>query len=212
MEGMTGTRKIEKKPKASYRHGNLKKALVDSALKTIRDSGEIEFSLRDLAEKVGVSHAAAYRHFKSKKEILFEIARDGFLGLGQSFERILKQDGADIVSLGVAYVSYATTHPDHFRVMFHPDLKIDSEHTDILNSGAKPFFMLSECVRLNKAAGKFANFSVQDLSIASWAMVHGLATLSANGHLDRLPNGERVKTKELSRMIAQILLLGLSKR
>ncbi len=204
--------KPQKKAKDLYRHGDLKKALIRAAISAIKKSGEIEFSLRDLAEKMGVSHAAAYRHFSSKKEILFEIAHDGFLRLNQSFMTILEKEASDIVSLGVAYVKFAIENPIHFKIMFHPDLKIDDKHPEMISVGSQTFLSLKNCVESNKLVGKFRDDSVQDLSIAAWSLVHGLAILAVNGNLAPLPDGVIVNSNEIAEKVAHILVNGLNKR
>ena len=210
--GMTKGLKLQKKAKHSYRHGDLKEALIQAAVSSITKSGEIEFSLRDLAEKVGVSHAAAYRHFSSKKEILFEIAHDGFLKLNQAFAAILEKEASDIVSLGVAYVKYAIENPIHFKIMFHPDLKIDVTHPELISVGSQTFLSLKNCVENNKRAGKFGDDSVEDLSIAAWSLVHGLAILAVNGNLKPLPDGTSVSSDTIAVKVACILVNGLRKR
>ncbi|HEY5892523.1 MAG TPA: helix-turn-helix domain-containing protein, partial [Chthoniobacterales bacterium] len=64
-----------------YHHGNLKESLVQTAIRMIEERREAAFTIRELAAAVGVSHAAAYRHFHSKRELLAEIACEGFVGL-----------------------------------------------------------------------------------------------------------------------------------
>ena len=57
-----------------YHHGNLKKTIVQTAIQLIEERGEASFTIRELAKSVGVSHAAAYRHFRSKRQLLAKIA------------------------------------------------------------------------------------------------------------------------------------------
>lgn len=209
---MTEVTKPQRKAKDSYRHGDLKEALIHAALSSIKKTGEIEFSLRDLAEKLGVSHPAAYRHFSSKKEILFEIAHIGFTKLNEKFFNILSQDPKDIVSLGVAYVQFAVENPIHFKIMFHPDLKIDHKHPEMVSVGAKAFLFLKDCVENNKHDGEYSDSSVEDLSIAAWSLVHGLAVLAVNGNLESLPDGSSAKSGATAEKVALILVNGLRKR
>jgi AcrR family transcriptional regulator len=61
-----------------YHHGNLKKTMVQTAIQLIEERGEASFTIRELAKSVGVSHAAAYRHFRSKRELLAQIAEEGW--------------------------------------------------------------------------------------------------------------------------------------
>ncbi len=209
---MSKVLKGKRKAKDEYRHGSLKMALMQAAIHSIQQTGEVEFSLRELAAAVGVSHAAAYRHFKSKKEILFDLAREGFDRLNVSFSQILDKDPGDIVSLGVAYVTFAAENPIYFKIMFHPDLKIDSSHPELISVGSKTFLYLKECVRINKENGIFSDISVENLSLTAWSTVHGLAVLCVNGNLSPLPDGNHITVVNTSKIVARVLVDGLLRR
>ena len=53
-----------------YHHGNLRDALVEAAVDVVREGGPEALSLRELARRVGVSHAAAYRHFADREALV----------------------------------------------------------------------------------------------------------------------------------------------
>jgi AcrR family transcriptional regulator len=74
-----------------YHHGNLKKAMVQTAIQLIEERGEASFTIRELAKSVGVSQTAAYRHFRSKRELLAQIVEEGFHGLQAQFDEILRK-------------------------------------------------------------------------------------------------------------------------
>ena len=54
----------------SYHHGNLRQALIDAGVRIINESGEENLSLRQVALRCKVSHAAPYAHFKDKEELV----------------------------------------------------------------------------------------------------------------------------------------------
>ena len=62
----------------TYHHGDLRRALLDAAVRHIATDGVDALSLRALARDVGVTHAAPYRHFESKGHLLAAIAEEGF--------------------------------------------------------------------------------------------------------------------------------------
>ena len=70
--------------KTRYHHGDLRSALVDQAVALITAQGDVSFSLRDLAGRIGVSHAAVYRHFADKTALLNAVAAHGFALLAQA--------------------------------------------------------------------------------------------------------------------------------
>jgi NAD(P)-dependent dehydrogenase (short-subunit alcohol dehydrogenase family) len=61
-----------------YHHGDLRNALVASAVRLIETSGTSSFSLREAAREVGVSANAAYRHFDDKSALMTAVAAFGF--------------------------------------------------------------------------------------------------------------------------------------
>src|SRR5215470_4643684 len=81
------TGKTQKKPARKYHHGDLRRALVDAALAIVERAGPGALSLRELARRAGVSHAAPYRHFESREALLAALATEGFLGLGAEMVR-----------------------------------------------------------------------------------------------------------------------------
>src|SRR2546430_6260512 len=97
-----------------YHHGDLRRTLIDAALRIVEQVGPGALSLRELARHAGVSHAAPYRHFASREALLAALAAEGFRGLGAEMAA-LASDGGDplarFAALGLAYVRYAVAHP-----------------------------------------------------------------------------------------------------
>jgi AcrR family transcriptional regulator len=108
-------------PARAYHHGDLRRALVHSALDVIECDGLASLSLRDLARRVGVSHAAPVHHFGDKAGLLTAIAADGFLLLAEELQRTYTASGS-FLEVGVAYVRFAVRHRAYFEVMYRPEL------------------------------------------------------------------------------------------
>lgn len=100
----------------AYHHGDLRRALLAAALEAIEEVGPTALSLRDLARRAGVSHAAPAHHFGDKAGLLTALAAQGFDLLAQA----LVQAGDDLLEAGVAYVDFAVRHRAYFEVMFRP--------------------------------------------------------------------------------------------
>ena len=62
----------------AYHHGDLRRAIVKAALEILRETQSLEFSLRELARRAGVSHNAPYKHFVDKRELLAAVSAAGF--------------------------------------------------------------------------------------------------------------------------------------
>lgn len=101
----------------TYHHGDLRQAVLTAALDVIGTEGPAALSLRDLARRAGVSHAAPAHHFKDRTGLLTAIAAQGYDLLAEALA-----DAPDLRERGVRYVRFAAAHPAHFQVMFQPGL------------------------------------------------------------------------------------------
>jgi AcrR family transcriptional regulator len=107
--------------KESYHHGDLRRTLLDTAATAIAEDGPAALSLRELARRAGVSHAAPTHHFGDKKGLLTALAAEGFDQLAAALRETRAATGS-FLELGVTYVRFAVTHRAHFEVMWRPDL------------------------------------------------------------------------------------------
>lgn len=99
----------------TYHHGNLRKALIEEGLKSLCRDGIGSFSLRNLSKKLGVSHAAAYRHFSSKETLLKAILAEFADTFRAALLASVKPDATGkeaLMQLGVGYVRYFVAQPE----------------------------------------------------------------------------------------------------
>lgn len=174
------------KKKEGYHHGDLRRALIDVSVDVIRKQGVEALNLRALATRLEVSSGAPYHHFASRADLLAAIAQEGFERLQQdmagSRDAAPADAGARLQALGLAYVQFAARHPGHFRVMFLADAH--GAHSQALSAASRQAFDLllhavSDCQREGVApAGDPAL-----LTLTAWSLVHGLASLWADGAL-----------------------------
>jgi AcrR family transcriptional regulator len=197
--------------KRSYHHGDLKNALVAAAARLIEKRRHADFTVRELAEEAGVSHAAAYRHFSGKNDILAEVAGVGFAKLQAAFVAAARAHPDDIVAelaaKGEAYVRFAAAHTGYFRAMFHVDLGGPAEYPGLESIASQAFESLLSVVTRGVAAGAFVKREPMELAIAAWSVVHGLATLLVDGRMDQ--GGPPPNSAALSGMVIELLLAGL---
>src|SRR5215213_2255929 len=104
-----------------YHHGDLPRALLEAAVEAIAEVGPAAVSLRDLARRTGVSHAAPAHHFGDKAGLLTAVATDGFERLAATLGQAYQATGS-FLEVGVAYVRFAISHQAQFEVMFRPEL------------------------------------------------------------------------------------------
>ncbi|MET7342284.1 TetR/AcrR family transcriptional regulator [Streptomyces sp. NPDC087866] len=157
----------------AYHHGDLRRAVLTAALDVIRTEGPGALSLRDLARRAGVSHAAPAHHFKDRTGLLTAIAAEGY----DLFADALA-GAPDLRERGVAYVRFAATHPAHFQVMFQPDL-YRTDDPDLLAAKDRATAELRAGVAALSPDG-----DPRLSGIAAWSLAHGFATLLLSGNLD----------------------------
>ncbi len=151
-----------------YHHGDLRRALLDSALDAVAEHGPAGLSLRDVARRAGVSHAAPAHHFGDKAGLLTALAAEGWVLLADA----LTASGTDFRGQGVAYVVFATGHPAHFAVMRAPGLTRDDDPA-----------LAAARERADAALRTGAGAEDADpvTPLAGWALVHGLSALLLEG-------------------------------
>jgi len=162
-----------------YHHGDLRATLLAAAAAEIVVVGTAGLSLRSLARRAGVSHAAPAHHFGDKRGLFTALAAEGFHLLHSRTSIALAGDDA-LVATGQRYVEFALDHPAHFQVMWDTTL-VDPMNEDLKREHAAAFDVLYEAVRSATRAADESEVRAQ--AMAAWAVVHGLATLWLSGNL-----------------------------
>ncbi|RPF30072.1 TetR family transcriptional regulator [Streptomyces sp. Ag109_G2-6] len=164
----------------TYHHGDLRHAVLTAALDVIAAEGPGALSLRDLARRAGVSHAAPAHHFKDRTGLLTAIAAEGYDLLAEALA-----DAPELRERGVRYVRFAMTHPAHFQVMFQPEL-LRGNDTDLTAARQRAGEQLRGGVSQLPDDGRGEDARLA--GVAAWSLAHGFATLllsrNLNGPLD----------------------------
>jgi len=160
-----------------YHHGALRQTLLTHALDAIAASGPTGWSLRDLARRAGVSHAAPAHHFGDKTGLLTAVAIDGYRVLARELGASWSETGSAL-ELGVAYVRFALANSAAFEVMYRPHLlhTNDPKLLDAQDAASRPLF-----VAMRHLADLDPSIEPITAAIAAWSIVHGFATLWLNG-------------------------------
>jgi len=182
------TRKTSSKSKP-YHHGDLRHALIEASLALIAEEGFAALTLREVARRAGVTHAAPYRHFADKEALLAAVAEEGFRAMAaQMRERMDRETGPTqrLFACGVAYVLFAIQHPAHFRVMFGPHFTRRVDHQTLAQEGGNAFGLLVQSIIEGQKAGELREGEPMPLALMSWSLVHGLASLLVDGQLQNI--------------------------
>ncbi|GIG85719.1 TetR/AcrR family transcriptional regulator [Plantactinospora endophytica] len=163
-----------------YHHGDLRRALLAAAATAIEESGPAALSLRDLARRAGVSHAAPAHHFGDKAGLLTAFAAEGFEMLADTLAGVHDRSGGDLLELGVGYVMFAVRHRAHFEVMFRPEL-FHRDDAGLTAAQQRAYAALRAGVAGLPAAP--VGDEAAQAGLAAWSIVHGFATLWLGGAL-----------------------------
>jgi len=178
-----------------YHHGDLRRALVQAAVEVIDEVGPAAVSVREVARRAGVTHAAATYHFGDKAGLLTAVAAEGYRLLGAALEEAERRTHS-FLEVGVAYVRFAVEHRAHFEVMYRPEL-YDPDAPEVREARAATAALLygtTSATTQQLAAG-----------VAAWSLVHGVATLWLN---DNLPPQLGDDPEEITRVVASYLRTG----
>ena len=184
-----------------YHHGDLRRALLDEAVALIGEQGVPALSLRELARRAGVSHAAPAHHFGDKTGLLTAVAIEGYDLLAGELRAVWEATG-DFLEVGAAYVRFAVEHQAHFEVMYRPELH-DPDDEDLGRAVAASSEFL-----YGPVAG-LPGDEARQAALAGWSLMHGLANLWISGNL---PAGLGDDPAELARTVGRHLYSGRSRR
>ncbi len=177
---------MARKRARQYHHGDLSRALLQEALRTIQKDGVSALTMRGVGAKLGVSRTALYRHFADKSALLAAVATEGFRTL-----RLRTQEAWDthaggqpgLQAMGEAYVTFAVAHPSHYRVMFGGYVRDSGPDSDLTREGAGAFQVLVNAIVSQQKQGLVRPDNPLALAQYVWATVHGIALLAIDGQL-----------------------------
>jgi AcrR family transcriptional regulator len=175
--------------KRPYHHGDLRAALVEAAEAVLDRDGIAALSLRAVAREVGVTHAAPRHHFGDLTGLTTALAASGFVRLRDGSlagaEAAGPEPAARQVALARGYLAFARAHPGLLQLMLRSE-RLDWSTPALSEAAAAAFALLSPGV--SQAGGDRELSAFQDvvLAIGRLAVIHGLATLLADGRVQAM--------------------------
>jgi AcrR family transcriptional regulator len=181
-----------RRPPDRYHHGDLRRALVEEAVRTIQHEGIDGLTLRAVGERLRVSRTALYRHFADKSALLAAVARDGFSMLRAALVDAWEREGrgrAGFEAMGLAYVRFAVANPSHYRVMFGGFLAQPTADAELSREAGAAFQVLVDAIVAQQEEGLVRRDDSVQLARFIWATVHGIAMLAIDGLLQHEAGG-----------------------
>ena len=175
-----------RKRAGQYHHGDLRRALIEQALRTIDAAGAEGLTLRGVGAALGVSRTALYRHFADKEALLAAVAREGFRLLREALLAAWEKDGrggAGFEAMGGAYVRFAIEHPSHYRVMFGRFVESGDRDADLASEAEGAFGALVDALTALQRDGLARAEDPLLQARFVWSVTHGIAMLVIDGQL-----------------------------
>ena len=158
-----------------YHHGDLPRALVETARTLVEETGPANLTLRAVAARVGVSPAAPYRHFANLEALLAAVAAEGFDELADVVESADRSDPlAALHAVLTEYARFALRSPQLYRLMFGSIGPGRPEHAELVAAQDRLEAVAAQALRLAAAAGAIADQDLDDVLLALRSLMHGV--------------------------------------
>jgi AcrR family transcriptional regulator len=207
------------KPRSTYRHGDLRRALIDAGIELAREGGPDAIVLREATRRAGVVPNAAYRHFGSRQELLSAVRSAALSFVAQAMEEELasrpkKRRRADAAraglrAIGTGYLRFAQKEAGLFRTAFAAPQTEWTEHEETYGAGPgglDPFELLSRALDDMVEAGALEAKRRPEAEYLAWSAVHGFALLLIEGPLQGL---KRTQIEPLAERLLDMVESGL---
>jgi AcrR family transcriptional regulator len=186
-------------------------ALLDAVRASIREDGLEHLTLRAVARRAGLSHAAPGKLFGDRRGLLTAFATAGYAKFADRLHAALDAatDGPDALrATGRAYVAFAVEEPEAFDLMFRLE-HLHRRDPAFVRESTRAFGALRAALDRCVAEGGFDGVEPPTVLVGAWSLVHGLATLYADGRLaGRVP----ANPTDLARAITDLFVAGLPTR
>lgn len=187
-----------------YHHGDLRRTVIETAMAMLDEKKGWQFTLREVARRAGVSHAAPYKHFSDKAALLAEMAG---LGFDRLREALIAAKGPrstsirdEFASTARAYIGFGKANPALYRLMFGAEAgKVTDVH--LSERALATFGVMTGLLERGQREGVLRKRDVRGQAAACWSLLHGLTMLTIDGLL--IP--EKVGTGPVDAALATLL-------
>jgi AcrR family transcriptional regulator len=173
-----------------YHHGDLRRVLIDAALKLAEEGGIEQISVREAARRAGVSPGAPFRHFESRDALMLAVAEEAQRRFRAEIETALAEAPVDdplkrFRNFGLAYLRWAMRNPAHFEIIS------SGRYFDLNNAGeltrdnAELIAMMERMLVDAAARGQLRALDLKEVQIAGRALVYGFARMNIDRHFPR---------------------------
>lgn len=162
--------------------------LISAARAELAERGLAGVSLRGIARRAEVSHAAPKYFFGDRAGLLTAIAAEGFTELTDRLRAVADAAAPDLGALGRAYVHFGLEYPALFALMFRPD-ELHPDDPELQRAQAESIGVLASATTSIDVGGDQPEGEPPLMALVSWAFAHGLVALVRHGALQNIGAG-----------------------
>lgn len=167
-----------------YHKGDVKQDAVNIAFAIVQAEGGKALTMRHLANEIGISHTALYRHYSNKNAVLVKVAAKGFkqlmLKMAESLKDPKKASPQQLVDLAVAYIEFAFEHGEIYRLMYGHFAQAADANVELNMLSQKMFEILRMIIQKGQSEAVFNLADSDFLAFSIWSMIHGYVELNLN--------------------------------
>lgn len=167
----------------AYHHGNLRNALLDSALLVLEERGVERFSMREAARRAGVSQSAPKHHFGDARGLLGALATRAYRDLCDRLESVNSdtlEAGERVSQIALEYLDFASRNRALFDLMWRM-AQFDFTAPELAEQKHRALRALDRAVRGEVDAPARDDDPMLFSSYAVWSLVHGYVILVLDG-------------------------------
>jgi AcrR family transcriptional regulator len=173
-----------------YHHGDLKRVLIEAALRLAEQGGAEAVSVREAARRAGVSPGAPFRHFPSRVALMTAVAEEAQRRFRAEIDAALSEAPAGdplarFRCCGLAYLRWAMRNPAHFEIISSGKSFDHDRATELSRDNAELIGITGRLLADAFAQGQLRVTDLKRVQIAGRALVYGFARMNIDGHFPR---------------------------
>jgi AcrR family transcriptional regulator len=198
-----------------YHHGDLRRVLIDAALKLAEEGGPEAVSVREAARRAGVSPGAPFRHFDSRAALMTAVAEEAQRRFRAEIEAALadtraRDPLARFRAFGLAYLRWAMRNPAHFEIISSGRHFDHDAAAAVSRDNAELIALTEQMLGDASAAGSLRATDLKAVKIAGRALVYGFARMKIDGHFPRWGVAES-KVDRMAEAVVDLFIAGIAK-
>ena len=198
-----------------YHHGDLRRVLIDAALKLAEEGGVEQVSVREAARRAGVSPGAPFRHFESRDALMLAVAEEAQRRFRAEIETALAHVPPDdplrrFRNFGLAYLRWAMRNPAHFEIISTGRYFAHDSSAGLSHDNAELIGLTERMLADAAEQGLVRTADLKRIQIAGRALVYGFARMNLDGHFPRW-GVTKAEIEPMAEAVLDLFIAGIGK-